>query len=46
MLTNASILIAGGTCSCGHIFAPLTLAKFNPRPLFVLTHNEEPRQDR
>lgn len=40
MLTNASILITGGTGSFGHTFVPLTLAKFNPRRLVIFSRDE------
>ena len=40
MLTNASILITGGTGSFGHTFIPMTLAKYNPRRLVVYSRDE------
>lgn len=40
MLENSSILITGGTGSFGHSFVPLTLKKFNPRRLVVLSRDE------
>ncbi|MBU0689925.1 MAG: UDP-N-acetylglucosamine 4,6-dehydratase (inverting) [Gammaproteobacteria bacterium] len=40
MLTNGSILITGGTGSFGHAFVPLTLAKYNPRRLVILSRDE------
>ena len=40
MLTNASILITGGTSSFGHAFVPLTLAKYNPRRLVIYSRDE------
>ncbi|MDK9723672.1 MAG: UDP-N-acetylglucosamine 4,6-dehydratase (inverting) [Sterolibacteriaceae bacterium MAG5] len=40
MLTNASILITGGTGSFGHTFVPLTLARFNPRRLVIFSRDE------
>ncbi len=40
MLTNASILITGGTGSFGRIFVPLTLAKYNPRRLVIFSRDE------
>lgn len=40
MLTNASILITGGTGSFGHAFVPLTLAKYNPRRLVIYSRDE------
>jgi len=40
MLSNASILVTGGTGSFGHSFVPLTLAKFNPRRLVIYSRDE------
>lgn len=40
MLTNSSILITGGTGSFGHVFVPMTLAKYNPRRLVVYSRDE------
>lgn len=40
MLTNASILITGGTGSFGNTFVPLTLAKYNPRRLVIFSRDE------
>jgi UDP-N-acetylglucosamine 4,6-dehydratase len=40
MLTNASILITGGTGSFGHTFVPMTLAKYNPKRLVVFSRDE------
>lgn len=40
MLANSSILITGGTGSFGHIFVPLTLAKYNPRRLVIFSRDE------
>lgn len=40
MLTNASILITGGTGSFGHAFVPLTLARYNPRRLVIYSRDE------
>ena len=40
MLTNASILITGGTGSFGGTFVPMTLAKYNPRRLVVFSRDE------
>jgi UDP-N-acetylglucosamine 4,6-dehydratase (inverting) len=40
MLTNASILITGGTGSFGHSFVPMTLAKYNPRRLVIFSRDE------
>lgn len=35
MLTNASILVTGGTGSFAHTFVPMTLARYNPRRLVI-----------
>jgi UDP-N-acetylglucosamine 4,6-dehydratase (inverting) len=40
MLTNSSILITGGTGSFGHSFVPMTLARFSPRRLVILSRDE------
>jgi UDP-N-acetylglucosamine 4,6-dehydratase len=40
MLTNASILITGGTGSFGNTFVPMTLAKFNPKRLVIYSRDE------
>ncbi|MGH1418065.1 MAG: UDP-N-acetylglucosamine 4,6-dehydratase (inverting) [Hyphomicrobiaceae bacterium] len=40
MLQNASILITGGTGSFGHAFVPMTLERYNPRRLVVLSRDE------
>ena len=40
MLTNATILVTGGTGSFGHTFVPMTLAKYNPRKLIVYSRDE------
>lgn len=40
MLSNASILITGGTGSFGHTFVPMTLAKYNPRRLVIFSRDE------
>lgn len=40
MLTNASILITGGTGSFGHAFVPLTLAKYKPRRVVIYSRDE------
>lgn len=40
MLTNANILITGGTGSFGHTFVPLALAKYNPRRLVIYSRDE------
>jgi UDP-N-acetylglucosamine 4,6-dehydratase (inverting) len=40
MLKNSSILITGGTGSFGHMFVPLTLAKYNPSRLVIFSRDE------
>ena len=40
MLKNSSILITGGTGSFGHTFVPLTLKRYNPRRLVILSRDE------
>lgn len=40
MLTNASILITGGTGSFGHAFVPMVLEKYNPRRLVIFSRDE------
>ena len=40
MLTDASILITGGTGSFGHTFVPMTLEKYNPRRLIIYSRDE------
>ena len=40
MFNDANILITGGTGSFGHTFVPLTLEKFNPKRLVILSRDE------
>jgi UDP-N-acetylglucosamine 4,6-dehydratase len=40
MLENSTILVTGGTGSFGHAFLPLTLAKFNPKKVIILSRDE------
>jgi UDP-N-acetylglucosamine 4,6-dehydratase len=40
MFENATILVTGGTGSFGNFFAPMTLARFNPRKLIVYSRDE------
>lgn len=40
MLENSSILITGGTGSFGHSFVPMTLKKYNPKRLVILSRDE------
>lgn len=40
MLENQSILITGGTGSFGHTFVPMTLARYRPKRLIILSRDE------
>lgn len=40
MLTDASILITGGTGSFGHAFVPMTLEKYKPKRLVIYSRDE------
>ncbi len=40
MLQNSTILVTGGTGSFGHAFIPMTLAKYNPKKIIVLSRDE------
>lgn len=40
MLKNSSILLTGGTGSFGQYFVPLTLKKYNPKRLVILSRDE------
>lgn len=40
MLTNASILITGGTGSLGNTFVPMTLAQYNPKCIVIYSRDE------
>ena len=40
MLTNSTILITGGTGSFGHTFVPMTLKKYNPKKIIILSRDE------
>ncbi|MGS1117994.1 UDP-N-acetylglucosamine 4,6-dehydratase (inverting) [Castellaniella sp. UC4442_H9] len=40
MLDNQSILITGGTGSFGHTFVPMTLTRYNPKRLIILSRDE------
>lgn len=40
MLNRSTILITGGTGSFGHTFVPMTLAKYNPKKIVVLSRDE------
>ena len=39
-LKESSILITGGTGSFGHSFVPMTLKKYNPKRLMILSRDE------
>jgi UDP-N-acetylglucosamine 4,6-dehydratase len=40
MLNEKTILITGGTGSFGHTFVPMTLARYNPRRIIILSRDE------
>ena len=40
MLTNKTILITGGTGSFGNAFVPMTLDKYNPNKIIILSRDE------
>lgn len=40
MLIKSNILITGGTGSFGHTFVPMTLAKYNPKKIVILSRDE------
>lgn len=40
ILENSVILITGGTGSFGHTFIPMTLEKYNPKKIIVLSRDE------
>ncbi len=40
MLKNSTILVTGGTGSFGKAFIPMTLAKYNPKKLVILSRDE------
>lgn len=40
MLANSTILVTGGTGSFGHKFIPMTLEKYNPKKIIVLSRDE------
>jgi UDP-N-acetylglucosamine 4,6-dehydratase (inverting) len=45
MFDNKTILITGGTGSFGHTFIPLTLKKYNPKKLIILSRDEMKQWD-
>jgi len=40
MIENSTILITGGTGSFGHAFVPMTLKKYNPKKIIILSRDE------
>ncbi len=40
MLKNSTILVTGGTGSFGNTFIPMTLSKYNPKKIIVLSRDE------
>lgn len=40
ILENSTILVTGGTGSFGHKFIPMTLKKYNPKKIIVLSRDE------
>ena len=40
MFNNKNILITGGTGSFAHTFIPMTLEKYNPKKLVILSRDE------
>ncbi|MBX7460376.1 UDP-N-acetylglucosamine 4,6-dehydratase (inverting) [Qipengyuania huizhouensis] len=40
MLTGSTILVTGGTGSFGNTFVPMTLAKYNPKKIIILSRDE------
>ncbi|WP_333830341.1 UDP-N-acetylglucosamine 4,6-dehydratase (inverting) [Pararhodobacter sp.] len=40
MLQNSTLLVTGGTGSFGHAFVPMTLERYNPRKLIILSRDE------
>ena len=40
MFDNKTILVTGGTGSFGNTFVPMTLKKYNPKKLIVLSRDE------
>jgi UDP-N-acetylglucosamine 4,6-dehydratase (inverting) len=45
MLTNATILVTGGTGSFGNTFVPMTLEKYNPKKIIILSRDEMKQWD-
>ncbi len=40
MLKDSTILVTGGTGSFGHAFVPMTLAKYKPKKIIILSRDE------
>lgn len=40
MLNNSTILVTGGTGSFGHSFVPMTLERYNPKKIIILSRDE------
>lgn len=45
MLNNSTILVTGGTGSFGNTFIPMTLERFNPRKIIILSRDEMKQWD-
>ena len=45
MLSNKTILVTGGTGSCGNTFVPMTLAKYNPKKIIIFSRDEMKQWD-
>lgn len=45
MLKNSIILVTGGTGSFGNTFVPMTLSKFNPKKIIILSRDEMKQWD-
>lgn len=45
MLQDSTIIITGGTGSFGHAFVPMTLEKYNPKKIIILSRDEMKQWD-
>lgn len=45
MLSNSTILVTGGTGSFGQTFVPMTLKKYNPKKIIILSRDEMKQWD-
>src|SRR5690554_2943810 len=45
MLSNATILVTGGTGSFGNTFVPMTLARYNPKKIIIFSRDEMKQWD-